>query len=267
MSRAAPLRIPELSEACPAWGEKGFRDWASPLPAGMERSRSVGVEKVYERIRGREARGVVLGTGTPAVPSAGDLLRRGKSLCERSVIVSTPLRGVVAVQASRVRELNRTPRPMDPGLSLPPLVARSAVADAFAALELGDVAASDAARGGTLPYPHRAGSSPCSGARRPAAVLEDLRAWRDGDAHDGWSKRDALKRARALGSEVKSLADVERVALAVERRCVQAWAEWVERAELGPRRQVQEQRRKVREAYASTRKRGALARLSRYTAG
>lgn len=267
MSRAAPLRIPDLSEACPAWGEKGFRDWASPLPAGMERSRSIGVEKVYERIRGREARGVVLGTGTPAVPSAGDLLRRGKSLCERSVIVSTPLRGVVAVQASRVRELNRTARPMEPGATLPVLVARSAVAEAFAALELGDVEASDLARYSTLPYPHRAGSSPCSGERRPAAVLADLRAWRDGDAHDGWTKRDALKRARALGPEVKSLGDVERVALAVERRCVQAWADWVDRAELGPRRQVQEQRRAVREAYKSTRKRGALARLSRYTVG
>lgn len=267
MSRAAPLRVPELAEACPSWAAAGFDTWAAPLPRGLERSRSLGLERVYERSRGRELSGVVVGSGTPAVPSAGDLLRRGPSLCERSVIVRTPLGAEVAVQGSRVRELNRTRRPMEPGMVLPILAARAAASEARAALERGDVQGSDDARGGTLPYPHRAGSSPCSGSRRPAAVLADLRDWREGEGHDNWTRRDALRRARVLGSEVRTLDDVERVALRVEERCVRAWESWVERGLLGAREQVREKRAAVRAAYRTARKRGALKRTGRYTVG
>lgn len=267
MSRAAPLRIPELGEACPRWVERGYREWASPLRPEDERSRSLGAEKVYERERGYEKSGRVVGSGSPAVPSAGDLLRRGESLCAPSTLIATPLGAVVAVQSTRVRELNRTPRPIDEGLRIPVLAARAAVAEMRAALELGDVFASDDARGGTLPYPHREGSSPCSGSRRPAAVLRDVLDWSAGEGHDNWSRADALRRARELGPGVKRLRDVSRVALEVETSCVATWDAWVERGLMGRREQMREARAAVRASYASTRKRGALARTSRYTVG
>ena len=258
---SASLRIPELGEACPAWGAQGFDAWGAPLPPSDDRSRSIGLRKVFDRQRGREASGVVLGSGTPARPTAGDLLRRGPSLCERSVLLRDDRGRVVAVGNTRVRELNRRSRPTDPGLSLNALAARQVVNEARAALALGDVFAADAARGGTLPYPHRAGSSPCSGARRPAAVLGDLRAWREGEAFDGWSRSDALRRARELGPGVKRLADAERVGLDVERQCVEVWARWVDRAELGRKGARARDAAEIRKSYATARGTAPRARV------
>lgn len=259
--RVTPLRLPDLGEACPVWRDMGYLDWETPLTADLERSRSVGETVVWKRDArtGKVSRGVVVGSAAPAKPSAGDLLRRGESLCARGVIVERDDgRGSVVVQSQRLRELRRTPRPMEPGLRLPWWEAESVVVDARAALELGDVAASDSVRAGTLPYPHRAGSSPCSGEDRPARVLEDLATWRNGDGFDGWSAEDVLVRAGRMTRgrvELESLEDIERVALQVEADCVNLWDDWVERGKMGQRAQIAAKRREVREAYATARKR------------
>ena len=259
--RVTPLRLPDLGEACPVWRDLGYVDWETPLTPDLERSRSLGESVVFDRDKrtGKVSRGTVVGSASPAKPSAGDLLRRGESLCARGVVIERDDgRGAVVVQSTRLRELRRTPRPMEPGLRLPWWEAESVVVDARAALELGDVAASDYVRAGTLPYPHRAGSSVCSGEDRPARVLEDLATWRNGDGFDGWTAEDVLARAGRMAKgrvELESVDDIERAALLVEADCVNAWDDWVERGKMGRRAQVAEKRKQVRDAYATARKR------------
>ena len=57
-------------------------------------------------------------------------------------------------------------------------------------------------------------------------------------------------------------ATVERVALEVERRCVDAWAAWVNRGERGRAANLRHDAADVRKAYPSVRKRAAFARVA-----
>lgn len=271
MAKVAPLRVPPLPRACPRWGEAGFLEWGTRLPPDVERSRSLGVSKVIDRFKGREVRGVVVGTTTPARPSAGDLLRRGESLCERGVAVRTDAGGYRVIQASRLRELNRTPRPMDPGLKVPALEALNVARRARELLEAGEVEASDDTRGGTLPYPHRAGGSSCSGANRPAEVLRASRDFFEGDGSPE-GERALLERTRRMVPasmrrevQVNAFADIYPAAVAVEGFCVNAWAEWAQKA-LNRRAEIQAQRRAVREAYAPPKKAPKKKALKSYAA-
>lgn len=255
MSKLAPLRIPPLAVACPRWGDAGFVEWAARLPPELERSRSLGVERVIDKRGGKVSRGVVVGSTTPARPSAGDLLRRGESLCERGVAVRTSAGGYRVLQAARLRELNRTPRPLDPGVTVPALVAKGIAQRARELLEAGEVEASDEMRGGSLPYPHRAGGSSCSGSNRPAEVLRASRDFFEGDGSPQ-GERALLARVRRMVPaglrrevQVNAFADIYPAAAAVEGFCVRAWAEWADKA-LNRRGEIQAQRRAVREAYA-----------------
>lgn len=252
MAKLAPLRVPPLARACPRWGEAGFVEWATRLPHALERSRSLGAEKVIDR---DGARGVVLGSTTPARPSAGDLLRRGESLCERGVALRTEAGGYRVLQAQRLRELNRTARPLDPGVTVPAAAAQDIARRARELLAAGEVEASDAERGGTLPYPHRRGGSVCSGPDRPAEVLRAARDFYEGDGSPE-GERALLARARRMvpasmrrDVQVKTVADIRPAAERIEGFCIHAWAAWAEKA-LNRRGEIQAQRRAVREAYA-----------------
>ena len=258
MSRAAPVAIPPLSKVCPAWPEPW--QWEQPLPSEMERSRSIGARKVVERRGGREVFGVVIGSGAPAVPTVGDLLRRAQSLCERSVrfeVKGAEGLRVVALQQQRVRELNRKSRgPLEPGLRLNASMAAQVATDARRALRKGNLFASDFARGGTLPFPHRAGSSPCSGPVRPATVARDLQAWRDGEEFESATDADMVARVRALiprtmAREVKvsSVRDARAALLAVEGHCVEQWEAWAARAARSRREAVKVDRQAITASY------------------
>ena len=259
MAKLAPLRIPPLPRVCPRWGEAGYVEWAQRLAPELERSRSIGAERVIDRKGSRVVRGVVVGSTTPARPSAGDLLRRGESLCERGVAVRTEAGGHRVLQAARLRELNRTPRPLDPGVTVPALVAKGIAQRARELLEAGEVEASDEVRGGSLPYPHRAGGSSCSGPNRPAEVLRASRDFYEGDGSVA-GERALLARVRRMVPasmrgevQVNAFGDIYPAAVAVEGFCVRAWADWAEKA-LNRRAEIQSQRRAVREAYAPPKK-------------
>lgn len=262
MARGPLIRIPELAEACPQWAESAD-GWGMELPEGATRLRTLGQRRVFERVKGRSKSGIVVGVGAPAVPTVGDLLRRAKSLCERSILVRDDEGVRHAVQNSRVRELNRTPRPTDEGLRISALEARQVVANARNYLAVGDVLSSDYERGGTLPYPHRAGSSPCSGTRRPAAVLRDLEAWREGEAHDSWTAEDALARAREMDPAVADLDDVVARAKAIEERCLDVWARWVDKAERSRKQAIRDDAAALRTSYRTSRRGKATVRIDR----
>lgn len=268
--KIASFRLPSLWDACPAWEATGVREWATPLPPEMERSRSIGRRVPVGRAGGGLLWGEVLGSTAPAAPSEGEVLRGGEALCARGVQVRTDGGKILTLGSARLRELRRSPRAVEPGAGLPWYAAEEVVADARAALAAGDVAGSDAARGGTLPYPHRAGSTPCSGSSRPALVLADFDAWREGEGFDNWSREDALGRAREMLKGVSPLllhgegalsisaeGDVLPVALAVEGYCVDLWEKWVDRGKLGQREQVREKRAAIRELFPSARKHSA----------
>ena len=269
-SRLAPLRLPDLWEACPQWEASGVREWRTPLPEALERSRSIGERVPVLREGGVTRYGVVLGSTSPAVPSEGDLIRAGASLCERGVRVRLDDGSVRVVQSARLRELRRTARPVDPGLRVPWFEGEELVHSARAALKRGDIAESDFLRGGTLPYPHRVGSSPCSGEDRPARVVADVDAWRSGDAYEQWAEGDVVARSRlmlkgkaAAGLQINALGDVVPAALAVESACVGVWEDWVEKTKRGQRAQIREARAEVRRIYPSTAKRSAAHATSK----
>lgn len=200
-----------------------------------------------------EARGVVVGSGAPARPSLSDLLRRGESLCERSVLVRVD-GATMAMQAQRLRELNRTPRPTNPGVVVPAALAQHMARMAAEHVAVGDVEGSDEARGGSLPHPHREGSSPCSGPRRPAAITRALREWQEGEGYDEASEADMIALAREafpkrFAPRIRTLDDARAVALEVERGCVEIWATWSERALRGRAAAVLQRAREVRAMY------------------
>lgn len=148
---------------------------------------------------------------------------------------------------------------MDPGIRVPAIEASGIASRARALLEAGEVEASDAERGGSLPYPHRRGGSVCSGPDRPAEVLRASRDFYEGDGTPE-GERALLARVRrmvpaSLRAEVQvnDFADIYPAAVAVEGFCVNAWAEWAHKA-LNRRKEIQAQRRAVREAYAPPKK-------------
>lgn len=246
---------PPLPAACPAQWPAPWR-WGQPLPPELERSRSIGARRVVARPGGVPVTARVVGSTAPAQPSLSDLVRSGQSLCARGVLLELKSGGRVALQSQRLRELNRAPRPLEPGLSMPPSEAAALVARARARLAAGDVRGSDAERAGTLPYTHRAGSSPCSGARRPAAVLEAVEAWREGEGYDNATEADmvALARAAMPRARIRSLADVQRAAAAQEGECLDAWETWVERNAVGRVAQIKSVAGEVRAQYAPRKK-------------
>lgn len=219
----------------------------------MERSRSIGETRTVAVRGGVRVKAVVIGSTAPATPSLSDLLRHGQSLCERGVLVRLESGGKLAVQAQRLRELNRTRRPMEPGLVVPAAEAQRYVTEARERLAVGDVEGSDSARGGTLPFPHRVGSSPCSGPRRPAVVVRALDDWRAGDGFENASETDMVAFAReGLPARLRGVDSVDTAraaAVEVEGACVDVWDAWAKRNLRGRAAQVVERAREVRAAY------------------
>jgi hypothetical protein len=279
MAKRATFTPPPLHRVCKAWPAPW--EWGQPLSDGMERLRSLGVARLVVRPGGKSTvtvfqagnpttrtlrggvegvRGVVLGSTAPPLPSAGEVLRGGPSLCARGVALRLDDGRRVVLGATRLREVNRTPRALDPGLTVPAFVAAEMAREARAALDVGDVAGSDRARGETLPFPHRAGSSPCSGSMRPATLLEDLRQWREGDGFESASEGEMFARLvsvipKAQRAAVPSLAAAAAALGEVERGCVRTWEDWAERNAQRQGELFAAQRRAVREMYAAPSKR------------
>lgn len=262
-----PRTVPSLADACEAYPPP--LRYGSPLPEDVSRTRNVG--KVVRLGPGANApTGRIVGSTAPVRPTLAQAARRSPSMCERGYLVETDGGVRVAVNARQVRELNRTPReglcPFHQALDVASLGAVMSEVDAQR--KAGTIRhprdlVSD------LPYPHRAGSSPCCEASEvtPEKVLVLLEGWRTGEAGDEMSAGDVVAYARRAvprsvsakaNRGIASVADIERAMVAVRDHCWSQWTAWAKRqaeARGAKFRRVKAEARAVRAALKDSQKR------------
>lgn len=208
-----------LGDLCPRW--EG-RLPGTPVPCGSKvvgRRLTLGKGKRRENV-------TVTGCAVPPLPSPRKRARGSASNCARGFMVEG-LPGVTwAVPASVVRNAARTPRRLD--REFDQVVAGSGEVEALFASNRRE--GLPAVSGLDLPYPHRAGSTPCC--RESADYHGRLRELLD-DVGEGRADHveleAATRRALPRGQRGRSLAtmdDVERAIEAVEGHCETLWKRW-----------------------------------------
>lgn len=261
--RRNPLAYPDVGDVCPRYA---YSRWGAPIPEDRDRTRKRGRFLVVARDRyGREVRGRHVGATAPVRPSAGALLRRPKSLCDRGMLFDVD-GARVAARRSKIGSLNRAKQALDLGWRLAPEYVPEIIAEADRALDRMDVIAADEARQSSLPYPVRAGSTPCAPSAEwtPRRVVEALATWAEGEGYESATEGDFLhyaaraipKSARAkLTPRLRTVEDIPRVMVEAERVCLEVWRQWYARHLEGRKRAMGRTARELRTMYPKKAKR------------
>jgi len=208
-----------LGDLCPRWEGKLP---GTPVPCG---SKVVGRRLTLGKGKRRESV-TVTGCAVPPLPSPRKRARGSKGNCSRGFMVEG-LPGVTwAVPASVVRNATRTPRRLD--REFDQVVPGSGEVEAL--FRANTRAGLPAVSGLDLPYPHRAGSTPCcrESADYHGRLRELLDAVEDGRA-DHVELEAATRRALPRGERGRSLdttREVEAAIQAVEGHCETLWRHW-----------------------------------------